>query len=108
MDVKQKQRAVVEFLLLKECEGDDIGLRLQKGYDRNADCRASVFIWMNEIRRDNEELRNEGHLGRPYCSETDAALRSIPRDDLNASFRTTADMLSIFPETVRTHVSRIG
>jgi hypothetical protein len=29
MDVKQKQRAVIEFLLLEGCEGDDIVLRLQ-------------------------------------------------------------------------------
>jgi hypothetical protein len=29
MDIKQKQRAVIEFLLLEGCEGDDIVLRLQ-------------------------------------------------------------------------------
>jgi hypothetical protein len=29
MDVKQKQRALIEFLLLEEHEGDDIVLRLQ-------------------------------------------------------------------------------
>jgi hypothetical protein len=29
MDVKQKQRAVIEFLLLEGCEDDAIALRLQ-------------------------------------------------------------------------------
>jgi hypothetical protein len=63
---------------------------------------------MNKIRRGNEELRNEGRFGRPYRSETDASLRSILRDDPNASLRIIADTLSISPETVHTHMSRIG
>jgi hypothetical protein len=66
MDVKQKQQAVIKFLLLEVCEGDDIGLRFQNAYGRDAYCRASVFRWMDEIRRGNEELRNEGRSGRPY------------------------------------------
>jgi hypothetical protein len=107
MDVRQKQRAVIEFLLLKGCEGDDIVLRLQNAYGRDPYCRASVFRWMNEIRRGNEELQNEGRPGRPYRYETDTALRSIPRDDPNASLRTIADTLLISPETVHTHMSRI-
>jgi hypothetical protein len=38
MDVKQKQRAAIEFLLLEGCEGDDIVLRLQNAYGSDADC----------------------------------------------------------------------
>jgi hypothetical protein len=108
MDVKQKQRAVIEFLLLEWCEGDDIIVRLQNAHDRNAYCQASVFRWTNKIRRGNEELPNEGGPRKPYSYETDAALRSILRDDPNASLRTRADTLSISPETARTHMSRIG
>jgi hypothetical protein len=104
MDLKQKQRAVIEFLLLEGCEGDDIVFRLQNAYGRDAYCWASVFRWMNEICRGSEEIRNEGRLGRPYRYETDAALRSILRNDLNASLLTMADTLSISPETVRTHI----
>jgi hypothetical protein len=63
---------------------------------------------MNEIRRSNEQLRNEGRPGRPYRYETEVVLRSILRDDPNASLRTIADSLSICPQTVRTHMSRIG
>jgi hypothetical protein len=63
---------------------------------------------MNEIRPGNEELRNEGRPGRPCRYETDAALCSVMRDDPNASLRTIADTLSIDPDTVRTHMSRIG
>jgi hypothetical protein len=107
-DVKQKQRAVVEFLLLEECEDDDIQVRFQNTYGRDAYCRASVLRWMNEIRCGNEELQNERHPGKPYRSETDAALRSILRDDPNDSLRTIADTLSTSPETVRIHMSRIG
>jgi hypothetical protein len=95
MDVKQKHRAVIEFLLLEGYPGDDTVLRLQNAYGRDACCRASVFRRMNEIRRGNEELRSEGRPGRPYRCETDAALGSILRDDPNASLRTRADTLSI-------------
>jgi hypothetical protein len=96
------------FLPFEGCEGDDIVLRLQDAYGRDAYCRISVFRWMNEVRRGNEELRNEGHTGRPCRYETDATFRSVMRNDPNASFQTTADTLSISPETVRTHMSRIG
>jgi hypothetical protein len=77
MDVKQKQRAVIEYLLLEECEGDGIVPRLQNASHRDAYCRASGFRWMNEICCGKEELRNEGHTGRPNRYEMDAALGSI-------------------------------
>jgi hypothetical protein len=108
MDVKQRQRAIIEFLLLEGCEGDGIVLRVQNVCGRDTYCRALVCRWMNESRRGNEELRNEGRPGRLDCYETDAALRSILPDDPNASLRTTTDTFSIFPETVRTHPPRIG
>jgi hypothetical protein len=63
---------------------------------------------MNEIRRGNEELGNEGRPGRPYRYETDTVRRSILRDDPNASLRTRTDTLSISPETICTQMSRIG
>jgi hypothetical protein len=56
MDVEQKQRAVIEFLLLKVYEGGDIVRRFQNAYGRDAYCRVSVFRWMNEIRRGNQEF----------------------------------------------------
>jgi hypothetical protein len=62
-------------------------------------CIAALGMW---------ELQNEGQPGRPCRYETDAALRSILRNDANASLRTIADTLSISPETGRTHISRIG
>jgi hypothetical protein len=56
MDVRWKQRAVIEFLLLEGYEADDLVLRLQNACGRDACCRASVFRWMNEIRHGTEEL----------------------------------------------------
>jgi hypothetical protein len=108
MDTKQKRRAVIEFLLSEVCEGDDIVLRLQHGYGRDAYYQTSVFRWMTERRPGNEELRNEGRPRRPHYYETDAALRSVVRDDPNASLRTIADMLSVSSETICIHMSRIG
>jgi hypothetical protein len=77
MDVKQKQWALIEFLLLEGYEGDDIVLRLQKAYGRDVYCRAPVFRWKNDVHRGNEFLRNEGRPERPYCYETNAAFRSV-------------------------------
>jgi hypothetical protein len=92
MDVKQKKPAVLEFLLLEGCKGEDIVLCLQNAYGRDAYCRASVFRWTNEIRRGKEELRNEARPRRPYRCGTDADLCSILRDDPNASLSTIVDM----------------
>jgi hypothetical protein len=105
---KQKQQALIEFLLLEGRESENIVLRLQHASGRDAYCRASGFKYMNEIRHGNEELRNEGRRGIPYRYERDAALRSILRDDPNASSRTRANTFSISPEMVRTHMSRSG
>jgi hypothetical protein len=38
MDVRQQQRAVIEFLPLEGCEGDNMVLRLQNAYGRDAYC----------------------------------------------------------------------
>jgi hypothetical protein len=56
MDVKQKQRPVIEFLLLEGWEGDEIMLRLSNADGKDASCRALVFRWMNVIRRGSENL----------------------------------------------------
>jgi transposase len=108
MEIKDKQRAVIEFLLLEGCAGDEIAIRLRNVYGEDAYSRATVFRWITEVRRGNEELRNEGRPGRPCRHEIDAVIRSILRDEPNASLRTIAERLAISPETVRTHLSRIG
>jgi hypothetical protein len=67
-----------------------------------------MFQRIQEIRRGNEELPNEGRPGRPCRQEADAAIRSILQDEPSASLRTIAETLAILPETVRTHMARIG
>jgi transposase len=108
MDVKSKQRAVMEFLLVEGCAGDEIAARLQNMYGEDAYCRASMFRWIQEIGRGSEELRNEGRPGRPCRHEADAAIGSILQDEPSASLRTIAETSAISPETVRTHMARIG
>jgi hypothetical protein len=83
-------------------------LCLQNTGGRDAYCRASVFRWVNESRRGNDELRNGGHPRRPYRYETDADLRSILQGDPNGSLRTISDTSSISPETIRIHILQIG
>jgi hypothetical protein len=60
MEVKDKQRAVIEFLLFEGCAGEEIVIRLRNVYGSAAYYRASVFRWINEVPGCNEELRNEG------------------------------------------------
>jgi hypothetical protein len=108
MDVKDKQRSVIEFLLLEVCAGEEIVIRLRNVYGSDTCCRASIFIWISEVRRSNEEFRNGGRLGRTNQHEIDAGIRSIPQKNSNTSLRTIAEILSISPETVPTHMSRIG
>jgi hypothetical protein len=106
MDVKDKQLAVIEFLLLEECASEEIVMCLRNLYASAAYCRASVFRWISEVRRGNENLRNKGRPERPFRHETDAAIRTILQEDPNASLRTIAEILSISLETIRAHISR--
>jgi hypothetical protein len=83
MDVKDKPRFVIEFRPSEGCAGEEIVMLLRNIYASARYGRAAVFRWINEIRRDNEEVRNEGHPGRPYPHETDAVTRSILQEDPN-------------------------
>jgi hypothetical protein len=77
MDVKDRQRAVIEFLLLEACASEEIVIHLRKMCSSAAYYHDSVFRWMTEARRGNEELRNERRPGRPDRHETDAEIRFI-------------------------------
>jgi hypothetical protein len=56
MDVKDKQPAIIEFLLLKRCARGEIVIHLRKMSDSTTYCGASVFRWISEISDGNEEL----------------------------------------------------
>jgi hypothetical protein len=103
MDMKQKQRAAIEFLLFEGRSSDEIAQRFHDMCGQDADCRASVFRWIQEVRGGNEELRNEGPPGRPCRHEVDIAIRSILQDEPSVSLQTIAETLAISPETVRSH-----
>jgi hypothetical protein len=108
MNVKDKQRAISEFLPLEGRVSEKIMIHFQNEYGSAAYFRVSVFRWIIEVRRGNEELRYEGRPERSYQHETDAAIRSILQKGPNTSLRTIAKTLSISPETVRIHMSRIS
>jgi hypothetical protein len=105
---KDKHPAIKEFLLLEECTGEEIVIRLRNMYASATYCCASVFRWISEFRRGNEELRNERRPGRAHRNGTDAAIQLILQKGPNASLRPIAETLSISPETVRTDMSRRG
>jgi hypothetical protein len=50
MEVKQKQRAVIEFLLLDGRTGEEIAIRLHDVDGEAAYSRAPVFRWVNRVR----------------------------------------------------------
>jgi hypothetical protein len=108
MDLKNKQRAIIKFPLLNSCTGKEIVTRLRHVYGSAVYRRTSVFRWISEVRRGNEELRNEGRPKRSDRHETDAAIRSILQEDPNVSLRTITETLSISPETIHTYMLRMG
>jgi hypothetical protein len=108
MDVKVRQRAVIEFLLLEGCTDEETAIRLRNVYSSDASCYGSIFRRINDVRSGNKELCNEGRPRRPYGCEKGVAIPSILQDEPNASLRTIAETLSISPETFRTHMSRVG
>jgi hypothetical protein len=108
MDVTQKQRAVIEFLVLEGRAGEEITIRLHDVYGEDADSRATVFRWINRIRRSDGELESEKPPGRPPRYETDRQIQEIIRDHPFASLRMIAEMLGLSSETVRLHLLRIG
>jgi transposase len=71
MDLKQKQRAVIEFPLLEGRRDDEIAIRLQNVYEAAAYSRATVFRWINKIRNGNSELQSDKSPGRPPRYEAD-------------------------------------
>jgi hypothetical protein len=73
MDDKDKQRTIIEFLPFEGCAGEEIVTPLRNMSRSVAPYRASVFKWISETHRGNEELRSEKRPGRPDRHETDAA-----------------------------------
>ena len=108
MDVKQKQRAVIEFLLLEGRAGEEIAIRLHDVYGEATYSRATVFRWTNRVRSGDAGLQPEKPPGRPPRCETDRQIRDIIRDHRFASLRIIAEMLCLSPETIRLHLLRIG
>jgi DNA-binding NarL/FixJ family response regulator len=108
MDLKDKERVVLEFLLLKECMGDEIATCLQNVFEKCTYFQATIFQWIKEVCSSTHELRNEGRLGRLCHHEIDAIIQSILWDEPNASLRIIAETLGISLEMVRTHLSMIS
>jgi hypothetical protein len=102
-EVKDKQQAVIELLLLEGCTGEEIMMHLRNVYGSSAYCRASAFRLVSEVGRGNKELRNPGGLGRSDQHEIDTAIRSIQQENPNTPLRTITKTLLISPETVRAH-----
>jgi hypothetical protein len=108
MDIKNKQRAVIKFFPLDGCASEEIMIRLRNGDGSAACCRASAFRWISELGRGSKKPRNKGRPKRTYQNETGTLIRLILHKDPNASRTTLAGAMFISPETVRTHMSRIG
>jgi hypothetical protein len=54
MNVQDKQRAIIKFLLLEGCTGKEIMIRLWNLHGSTAYYHASVFRWISEVRRGSE------------------------------------------------------
>jgi hypothetical protein len=60
MDIKDKQRAIIEFLFFEDIGGDEITRCLHNVYGEDAYSRVTIFCWTKEIRDGNESFRDSG------------------------------------------------
>jgi hypothetical protein len=56
MDVKDNKRAAIECFLFKGGASEKIVIHLLNMYGSVAYCRGSVFRWISEVRRGNDEI----------------------------------------------------
>jgi hypothetical protein len=56
MDVKGNQRDVIEFLPSEACAGEEMVVDLRNVYGSAVYCPASVFKWISEGGRGNEQF----------------------------------------------------
>jgi hypothetical protein len=64
MDTRQKQPAVIEFLLLEKRPDDEIAIRLRNKYEGVAGSRATVSRWISKIRSGHPELQSDKPPGK--------------------------------------------
>jgi transposase len=98
MNVKQKQRAVVEFLFLEGRTGEEIAIRLHDVYGEAASSRATIFRWINRVCSGDAEFQPEKPSRRSSRYETDCQIQNIIRDHQSASLRMIAEMLGLSQE----------
>jgi hypothetical protein len=109
MNMKQKQRAVIEFLLLEGRLGDDIAIHRHTVSEDAAYSRAAVFRWTSKIRSGNSEPQSDKSPGdRLDIRRMGIFDRTILRDNPFAPLHAIAEMLRISPETVWFHLLRTG
>ncbi|PSN35826.1 hypothetical protein C0J52_22744 [Blattella germanica] len=70
LDIRQKQRAVIEFLC---CENESVGnihKRLKRVYGAAAVDRSTVNRWASRLRdeRGHANIRDNPHSGRPHTA----------------------------------------
>jgi hypothetical protein len=79
MGTKQKQHAVIEFLLVERRPGDKIAIRLRNVDEEAAHSRATVFRGIGKIHSGNSELQSDTSRGRPSGYKTDGNIQNILR-----------------------------
>jgi transposase len=72
MDSKQKQRAVIEFLMKEGCRLSDIHRRLQNVYRDDTIDRSNVHRWMKKFKEGETSIDEKPRSGRPSTTTTDA------------------------------------
>lgn len=98
MDLKLKERVVIEFLAKEGCPPKEIHMRLKKVYGDAVMDISNVRRWVKKFSNGETEIADKPRSGRPTTSITDAnreRAEELIRGDRRITVQSVADALNI-------------
>jgi uncharacterized protein len=79
IDVCQKQRAVIEFLVCEKQTVEDIHMHLQKVYGNDAVDPIAVSHWTKCLygKGGHADIQDSWHIRRPHSAQRDAVVEAV-------------------------------
>jgi len=108
MDVKEEQRAAIEFCCKVDFSVTKTVELIHKAYGDAVLSRTTIFEWHKRFREGRKSVKDDERCGRSITSRTDgniAAVDKMVKEDRNVTSRLIADTLGI-PKTVVLRILR--
>lgn len=113
LDVRQKQRAVIEFLFCENETAGNIHERLKKVYGDDAVDRSTVSRWAQRVSGENghANIEDRRRSGRPHTAQTPLIvqrLNNLIRDDKRVTVKQMSSILGIGEASVCRILKTLG